>query len=351
MPSDKSDFEQLLEDLSSAAEAIKLSELYPFSDLTGSHLTEFREAWQVLPGEQRRRLAYALAELAEASFEVNFDAIFRFCLADPDPEVRAIAIDGLWENEDAGLIGPLLALLRNDSSPLVRSSAAEGLGRFVLAGELERIESPVQARIMTELLTTFHLAGENVEVRRRAMESAAYACTAEINQILDMAYYDDEEAMRISAVVGMGRSCDQRWAKFILDELESASAAMRYEAALASGELGLHQAVPALGELLDDADSQIRDAAIHALGQISGPEAKQVLLDAYAESDASTRGALEEALAEQALADGDVDFVLYEVDRDLADYEFDDEIFSLWSAGDDDDEEESDLDTWSLDDD
>jgi HEAT repeat protein len=266
-------------------------------------------------------------------------------MADSDDEVQALAIDGLWENEDAGLIGPLLSMMRADPSARVRAAAAAGLGRFVLAGELERLEPAVQTRIVTELLTTVHLAEESVQVRRRALESAAYACTPEALEALELAYYDEDEEMRISAVVGMGRSCDRRWADIVLTELGSTTAAMRYEAALATGELMLREAVPFLGRLLNDADPQIRDATIWALGQIGGSQAKQMLLSAYEDADEDTRAILEEALAEQALSEGDLDFMLYEVGQDQEDDIFSDELFSLWSA-DDEDIDELGEDDW-----
>jgi HEAT repeat protein len=325
----------ILGDLGTGTEAIPFALLYPLSDLTGKQLGEFRAVWDTLRLEQRRRVVQAMLEFAEARFEVNFDAIFAHCLADPDKEIRAAAVDGLWENEQTSLIGPFLTMLRSDPSARVRSAAAAGLGRYVLAGELERLEPTIQARIVTDLLTTFHLAGESTDVRRRALESAAYACTAEVLELLDLAYFDDDEAMRLSAVIGMGRSCDKRWAENLLTELNSDSAAMRYEAALASGELGLRQAVPELAQLMHDADTQVRDASIHALGQIGGAEAKDALLSAYDDADDDTRAALDEALAEHALADGDLDFMLYEVDDGLAAEFAGDDLIPLWSADDD----------------
>jgi hypothetical protein len=340
-----SELRDILEQLGRRKEAIPFSQLYVLSDLTREQMDEFRITWATVPIDQRRRLVHALVELAESSFQVNFDAIFRHCLADSDDEVRAAAIDGLWENEQVGLVGPLLAMLRADPSAQVRAAAATGLGRFVLAGELERLETPIQARIMTELLTTFHMADESVQVRRRAIESAAYACTPEALEALEFAYYDDDEEMRISAVVGMGRSCDRRWTDIILEEMGSTSAAMRYEAALASGELMLRQAVPLLGSLLNDADPLVRDATIWALGQIGGSQAKQMLLAAYEDADEDTRSILEEALAEQALSEGALEFMLYELGQEQDDDLFGDELFSLWSA-DDEDVDELGEDDW-----
>jgi hypothetical protein len=295
---------EALAQLTETSGAIPFSRLYAFSDLTGDRLLEFCAIWQTLPQERRRRLIHSLVELAEAAFQVNFDAIFRHCLQDRDEEVRATAIEGLWENEQAALIGPLLGALRSDPSPRVRSAAATSLGRFVLAGELEQIEESVQARIVQELMTTFHLAGESIEVRRRAIESAAYACTPEALDALEVAYYDEDERMRMSAIVGMGRTCDTRWREIILEELVNPAAAMRYEAALAAGEMMLQAAVLRLGRLLGDADTMVRDAAIWALGQIGGDQAKQLLLELYEEADEDTQAVVEEALAEQALYEG-----------------------------------------------
>jgi HEAT repeat protein len=186
---------------------------------------------------------------------------------------------------------------------------------------------------MTELLTAIHLKGEGIEVRRRALESVSYSCTPEVLEALETAYYDEDEQMRLSAMLGMGRSCDRRWTKIVLEELESSSAAMRYEAALASGNLTLREAVPTLTRLLDDADPQIRDAVIWSLGQIGGDQAKQALLVALEDADEDTAAALEEALAEHALSDGDLEFPMYELEEDAGGPD-DDRFFTLWRTDD-----------------
>lgn len=321
---------RFLKQLLNEKEKISFSQLYALSDLTREQLAEFGRVWEALPAARRRRLMRALVELAEVSFQVNFDAIFRYCLDDPDDEIRAAAIDGLWENEEVSLVGPLLTMLRTDPSPKVRAAAASGLGRYVLAGQLERLEEPIQARIISDLLTTIHSADESVLVRRRAIESVSYADSTEVIEALEIAYEDEDEGMRLSAVAGMGRSCDMRWKDILLHELGNSSPAMRYEAAWACGELGLRQAVPILGRLLNDRDRQVREASIWALGQIGGQEAKQLLLAAYEDADEETQEALDEALAEQALAEGTLDFLLYDFEEDDGEEE--------WSNGDEDPE-------------
>ena len=328
------DLDQLLEELGAQSGALPSSKLYLLSDLAGPRLADFKAAFDAYPLHQQRRLVRALVQLAEESFQVNFDAIFRQCLGSHDGEIRAAAIDGLWENQDLALTGPFVSMLRSDPSALVRAAAATALGRFVLAGELEQLDPPIQARLTAELLTAIHLKGEGLEVRRRALESVAYACTPEVLEALETAYYHEDEQMQLSAIVGMGRSCDRRWTKIVIEELESNSAAMRFEAALASGNLALREAVPTLTTLLDDADPQVRDAVIWALGQVGGDQAKQALLAALEDADEDTAAALEDALAEQALSDGDLDFPLYDLGDD-ADGPDDDPFVDLWSADDD----------------
>jgi HEAT repeat protein len=337
MKTGSEELDQILEELGEHTGALPSSKLYALSDLAGPRLADFRAAFDAYPAPLRRRLVQALVQLAEASFEVNFDAVFRHCLADSDEEVRAAAIEGLWEDEDVALIGPMLSMLRSDPSAQVRAAAASALGRYVLAGELEKLDPPVQARITAELLTSIHLKGEAIEVRRRAIEAVSYSCTPEVSEVLETAYFHEDEEMQLSAIVGMGRTCDRHWVPIILEELQSSSPAMRYEAALASGHLMIGAAVPLLAGLLDDADAQVRNAVIWALGQIGGDDAKQVLLDALEEADDDTEAAIEEALAEHALIEGDLDFTLYELedDEDL----IDDTLFPLWSTDDELDDE------------
>jgi len=205
-------------------------------------------------------------------------------------------------------------LLRSDPSARVRAAAAASLGRYVLAGELEELEPAVEARIVSDLLASVSLRGESLDVRRRALESAAFSCSAEVAEALKQAYLDDDEKMRLSAVLGMGRCCDSRWRPVLLRELRSDSAAMRYVAVLACGETGLAEAVPVLGEMLQTSDPQLLAATIWALGQIGGTAARELLLDAHAGADEETQAALEEALAELAFSGQDSSLMPHDLD-------------------------------------
>jgi HEAT repeat protein len=111
---------------------------------------------------------------------------------------------------------------------------------------------------------------------------------------------------------------------------------MRYEAAWACGEMGLRRATSLLSRLIDDPDRQVCNATIWALGQIGGEQAKQILLTALDEADEDMRAAIDEALAELALITGDLEFVLYDLERGQEKILLEDDFIPLWPAGEDD---------------
>ncbi len=276
---------------------LSISSLYILSDLTRAETQRFQEVWSLIDAGRRRWIIQSLVDIAEASFEVNFDPIFRLCLGDEDEVVRARAIEGLWEDEDLTLAGSLVRLLREDPSELVRAAAAISLGRFVLLGELEKIGAAPAMMIEDALLGAIYDPHETLEVRRRAVESIAYSDQAQVRDIIEMAYCDDEERMRISAVFAMGRSADPLWSEMVIAELGDPNPEMRYEAARACGELEASAALSALIELIEaDPDPEVQGMAIWALGRIGGKEARRVL-EACCEDEA-LRQAAEEALDE-----------------------------------------------------
>jgi HEAT repeat protein len=287
--------------------------LLHLSDLSREQMRIFRQVWPQLPTHRRRLLVQLLVELAEASFEAHFNAIHRACLEDSDAQVRAHAIQGLWEDQDASLVGPLLRMIQTDPAVEVRAAAAQGLGRFVLLGELEELDGRIAHRVVEDLLRVIHTPAEAIEVRRRAVESVSFCPQPEIQAVLEAAYYDEDEAMRLSAVCGMGRSLDKTWESTLMEELRSPNPAMRYEAVVACGELGSRQTAPAIIPLIDDPDVVVQEAAIWSLGRIGGEAARTALMAAYDEMDAGLRDMIEDALSELAFAAGDLDFPLYEL--------------------------------------
>jgi len=306
-----SNFEELLQQIGDAENRLSISSLYGLSGMDRDRMLLFQKAWPSMAVERRRQIINFLVEIAEASFEVDFGLVFRFCLDDEDEKVRAAAIEGLWEDCDTALINPLISLLRDDPSISVRAGAATSLGRYVLLGELDKIKAQRLARVREALLETIRSPAEDLEVRRRAVEAIAYSSEEGVRDIIEAAYYDEEdERMRTSAVFAMGRSADLYWSDLVINELESARPEMRYEAARASGELELEAAIPFLANLLNDPDREVLEATIWALGQIGGNEARRILYACYEDGDEFLCAAVEEALEHLEFMHGLLDISL-----------------------------------------
>ncbi len=289
---------------------LSISSLYGLSGMDRAETRLFQQAWPSMAIERRRQIINFLVEIAEASFEVNFGPVFRFCLGDEDEEVRAAAIEGLWEDNDTALIDTLISLLRDDPVASVRAGAATSLGRYVLLGELDKIKAQYLALVREALLETIHSPAEHLEVRRRAVEAIAYSSEDDVQVIIETAYYDENEKKRASAVFAMGRSADPYWSDLVIGELQSSRPEMRYEAAMACGELELVAATPLLANLVNDPDREVQGAAIWALGQIGGDEARRILYDCYEQSDQCLHEAVEEALEQLEFMRGVLDISL-----------------------------------------
>ena len=310
-----SEFEKLLEKMRDSQTSLSISSLYGLSDLTRAEAQLFQKVWALIDAGRRRWIIQSLVDIAEASFEVDFNPIFRLCLNDEDELVRSRAIEGLWEDEDLTLAGLLVRLLRDDPSESVRAAAATSLGRFVLLGELEKIEAAPAMMVEDALLGAIYDPHETLEVRRRAVESIAYSGQAQVRDIIEVAYYDDEEKMRISAVFAMGRSADPLWREMVIAELDNPNPEMRYEAVIACGELEASAALSALIGLIEaDPDPEVQETAVWALGRIGGKEARRVLEACCESEDEALRQAAEEALDELDFLGEHLDFPLFESD-------------------------------------
>ena len=306
---------QLIRHLADVQTPLAVAQLYQLSDLAGERLERFCQAWPQILAERRRQIIGFLIEIAESNFEVDFDPVFWACLDDADEEVRARSVEGLWESEDGSLIVPLLELAQHDPAVRVRAAAASTLGRFILLGELSHSAPQHQPAIEKTLFALIRSPSESVEVRRRAVEALAYSSHKEVPGIIEASYYDDERLMRVAAVFAMGRNLDPQWEPLLLNELQSHDPELRYEAARACGELELASAAPHLAKLLTDENREVQETCIWALGQIGSQQARQVLEAHYRtvpEDDETLREAIEDALSELTLADGVVQFPLYE---------------------------------------
>jgi HEAT repeat protein len=288
----------VLERLADESRPVRLTNLAPLSDVSRSQMALFRAAWAGYSPERRFELIRELLEQAETNIHFNFYAILREVLLDPDARIRKMAIDGLWEDNRAVLVALFAKLTQEDPAPEVRSAAAMALGRFVLLGVLDEIPDEAADQAERALWAAWRRPGEVGEVRRRALEGLAYINQPDVRDLIRIAYDDEDDLLRQSAIYAMGRSAEPRWSRYVLAELESRNAAMRFEAATTAAELALPAAVTPLVRLLDDADSSVREAAAAALGQIGGPAAKRALQIATESPVESLALAAEAALEE-----------------------------------------------------
>jgi len=271
----------------------------------------FREAWARIHPVERQEVVKSLVEEAEEHIEYDFFPILRWLLGDEDPEVRQTAIEGLWEDESPALIGPLLYILEHDPEPQVRAAAATGLGRFVLLYELEEISTREMTPVIERLIQKVNDKNEDIEVQRRSLEAISPLGEPHIRDLIEAAYYHPDLRMQASALFAMGRNLVEQWEPMVLAELESPEPELRYEAAIAAGEMELIDALPKLSQIIaSDESLQVRLAAIEALGNIGGPESERILLrqlDALEEIVAKTA---QEALDELYFMAGQDDFPL-----------------------------------------
>lgn len=280
------------------------SEVVQLSDLGSGLIPVLRSAWPGLPLDVRRYLVREMIDLAESNLAMHFGRVFHIALTDPDPEVRALAIAGLWEDQSEDFLEYLLQASETEREPVVREVIAEALGRFAYLAVTGKLDATFRRRIRSALLLYLR-PGEPVAVRRRALESLAYfPDDARVDQLIAESYASPIHDLRVSSVLAMGRNLNRRWLPDVLVELENDDAEFRFEAAKACGEFGDSSAVDALLTLIDDEDREVQSAAIGALGQIGGQRCVNVLRRLAESDDTFVREAADEALI-QALDEPD----------------------------------------------
>lgn len=311
-------FQNLIDNLRDVDEPLRSAIVYRLSNATAEDMAELQAAWQGVPAARRQLLLSRLLDLSEVNFEVDFTAVALFALEDEDDDVRRIAVEALWENQEAPTMRHLLRLLQQDPSAGVREAAARSLGRFVLAGELDEFPRALADEVELALLEVWQEPGELPDVRRRALESISYSGREEVPSLIEEALENQELKMQASAVFAMGRSCDERWENHVLNALYHPEAELRFEAARAAGELFLSGAVRRLIEMLYEDDREIQQAAIWSLGEIGGEQAKRALMD-FADDedlDPDMMEAVEDAVNTAVLSTGEFVTYIFEMDED-----------------------------------
>src|SRR5690349_11225962 len=113
------------------------AELDALSMLEGADLGRFKEVFGKLPAGARARLVRGLRGAAEARLRLDYSAVNRLALEDPDAGVRLAGVQSALEDRNPTLLDRLLDFVKNDPSVDVRQAAAEDLARFTLLAELD----------------------------------------------------------------------------------------------------------------------------------------------------------------------------------------------------------------------
>ncbi len=288
--------------------------VYGLSDISTEQVDSIRPTWQALTPPVQRAIMRGLIESQEASFQLDYRTFGFSVLDSADPRVREHAIEILWEDQSLTLMHRLITIAQTDENRDVRAAAAGALGRFILAGELDEIPHDVTQNAETAVFHIWEDESEDVEVRRRALESFANCSRPSVTPSIQSAYESTYPEMRVSALFAMGRTADKRWQDIITMELDSHEPAMRYEAARAAGEINILEAVPKLAEMTLEDDRELMEIAIWSLGEIGGRAALRVLesLVEHAEeqNDYDLVEAIEDAMGSATLASelDDLDF-------------------------------------------
>jgi HEAT repeat protein len=280
-------FEDSLRDLSDPDKRLGSQQLISFGDLSREEVAQFKETWEEIEPARRLAVLSELTDLAEDNVELNFDAVFKIGVGDEDAEVRAAALQGLFEYEGADLIPRLTEMLREDPNAEVRLQSAVALGRYALAAEFDRLTENDALTVRNALTESVEDLEEDEFVRARAIEALGAMSGEDMQNLIESVYEEgDSLPLRVGAVDAMGRSCDEVWLPIVMQEMENPAPQMRHAAAFAAGSIGDDEAVGALAEMArDDPDQEVQRAAIAALGEIGGGRARVALKNLLYEGD------------------------------------------------------------------
>jgi HEAT repeat protein len=285
---------------------------YGLSDLSFSDLRKFEAAWSGLPIDVRRQLVQQLSEASESNIDLNYQALGFLALNDLDEVVRETAIDLLWYEESSEFMNRLVDMAQWDENQQVRARAISELGRFILLGEYEEIPESDAARLQDLMVQFWTTENEELDVRRRALESLSRSSHELVPEAIQEAYDTGDRLMQASALFAMGQSYDQRWSSVVTKEILHNDPAIRYEAARAAGELELSELVSQLGRLAIEDDREIKEVAIWSLGEIGGNHALRLLSalaeDAEEAEDEPLLEAIEDAIASASMVGGMLQF-------------------------------------------
>jgi hypothetical protein len=266
------------------------------SGLSPDEADELARTWDEWPPERVRALFERLAGLAEEHTDLEFEVVFKAGLAVADAEVRLVSVTGLSESSDRTLAARFAALLEQDADARVRAAAAASMGTLCAIAAQGKLPGRGGERMRLALLRALEDRSEDAEVHMRALETAALFGGRQVSSLIETAFRSDDKRVRQSAICAMGRTSDARWLPSVLAQLDAVSAALRYEATVALGEIGGENDAVHLAGPLDDSDLDVQLAAVASLERIGGDAATRLLRQALRSPEPSVRDEAQAAL-------------------------------------------------------
>jgi hypothetical protein len=275
----KISFQNVLTHLLDSKKDIPQSHLKFYSDLDPKSLKLFLDSWPRVQPTRKLVLLDQLLSHLDADTIVSYEEIGQALLDDPDGEVRARAIRLLVESDNPKLAGKLVDIFLHDEELSPRMEAVKLLGEFILLGELEKVKQDQQRQIEDALISVIHSEDDYV-LRKRALESLSFSSRPEIAALIKSAFERVDPAWVASALRAMGRSHDERWNENVVSMLLDEDPLIKFAAVEAAGQLIIEDAVPILLQILNDEeeDDEVAAAAIWALSQIGGDDARTYLV-------------------------------------------------------------------------
>ncbi|NEQ97271.1 MAG: HEAT repeat domain-containing protein [Cyanothece sp. SIO2G6] len=201
-------------------------------------------------GEPEQQIASieALVELNATNAIPTFLLLF----ASPDPVVRFTAIQAVSELAvEAELVGPALLRLLNDGEDIVRSEAIDALGRLCY--------EPALAAVQTALLQD-----SSALVRASAAETLGDLGEPVALQSLECALQDSDESVRAYAANSCGLLADAAEINALARHLQSEpSSRVRAEILGAQYRLGSSNALIAFLELIETSDDDLAPSLLN----------------------------------------------------------------------------------------
>lgn len=314
--------EELLTFSSSDLEATLLDENKPFdlqflqffSDISYDDLKKVKKVWSKVTQQRKVSLLQELENLMRIDTLISCDDFGVFALDDEDPVIKSQAINLLWECVDQNLATRFMSLLLEDKDPALSASAASGLGKFVLLGELDEIPKDLWKKIQNTLVEKY-VSTSDQQLKQSILESLGYISSPQINDFITEAIKRPEKEWVLSALFAISRSANENWSKIILKKLDDLDPDVQLEAIKAAGELEIADAKETIIELLESSspEEEIHLQAIWSLSMIGGNDI-QVLFQKMIDSSDSEKEAamLEMAMDNLELTNSFEEFNLYE---------------------------------------